>query len=143
MGRIVVGVDGSAVSKRALAWAAAEAKRTGAVVQVLMVWDNPQRDMWIPHVVPKGDPMALTRRVLHRTVEDVLGERPEVAVEAVALEGRVAHELLQAAKGADLLVVGNRGRGGFAGVVLGSVSLHCVSHAPCPVVVVRGRCATS
>ena len=87
--------------------------------------------------------MAVTRRVLQRTVQEVLGEQPEVAVEALAVEGRVAHALVQAAKGADLLVVGNRGRGGFGGVLLGSVSFHCVSHAPCPVVVVRGKWPTS
>jgi len=143
MERIVVGVDGSAASKHALSWAASEAKRAGAVLQAVMVWDNPQRDMWIPHVEPRGDPLALTRRAVDRILTEVLGERPDIAVEAVVVEGRAAQRLIDAAKRADLLVVGNRGRGGFAGVVLGSVSLHCVSHASCPVVVVRGKANAS
>jgi nucleotide-binding universal stress UspA family protein len=139
MGRIVVGVDGSALSKQALQWAASEAKRTGAVVEAMMVWDNPNRDMWIPHVQPRGDPLALTRQELERIVKGVLGDHPDVAVATLAVEGRAARVLVEAAKGAELLVVGNRGRGGFAGLLLGSVSSHCVSHAPCPVVVVRGK----
>jgi len=69
----------------------------------------------------------------------VLGEHPTVVVETSVAEGSPGHALVEAAKGAELLVVGNRGRGGFAGALFGSVSLHCVSHAPCPVVVVRGK----
>jgi nucleotide-binding universal stress UspA family protein len=60
-----------------------------------------------------------------------------VVVDHVVTEGSPARTLLDEARGADLLVVGSRGRGGFAGLLLGSVSQHCVHHAPCPVVVVR------
>ncbi len=139
MGRIVVGVDGSEPSRRALAWAAAYAEHMGADLQVLMVWDDPGRDMWIPHVPPQADPLALTSQAVRRTVDAVLGEEPAVRVEPMAVEGAPARTLVEAAHGADLLVVGNRGKGGFAGVHLGSVSTQCVSHAPCPVVVVRGE----
>jgi len=69
----------------------------------------------------------------------VLGEHPTVVVETSVAEGSPGRALVEAAKGAELLVVGSRGRGGFAGALFGSVSLHCVSHAPCPVVVVRGK----
>ena len=137
MGNIVVGVDGSSWSKKALSWALEEAKRRDAVVQAVMVWNDPSRDMWIPHVEPRGDPLALTRHVLEKTVKEVAGDHPEVAVEPLAVVGAPARTLVELARGAELLVVGNRGRGGFAGVMLGSVSFHCVSHAPCPVVVVR------
>ncbi|MDA8341733.1 MAG: universal stress protein [Actinomycetota bacterium] len=139
MARIVVGVDGSEHSKQALAWAGTYAEQVGADLQVLMVWDNPGRDMWLPHVPPQGDPLVLTRQALRRMVDAVLGPSPTIRVEPMAVEGAPAHTLVDAAAGAELLVVGNRGRGGFAGVLLGSVSFHCVSHAPCPVVVVRGR----
>ena len=103
-----------------------------------MTWQNPFPDMWIPSDPPGTDPLALTRSALGRVVEEVLGEHPAVAVQALAVSGPPARVLVEAAEEADLLVIGSRGRGGFAGVMLGSVSLHCVSHAPCPVVVVRG-----
>lgn len=138
MARIVVGVDGSKSSKEALRWAAAEAERYGAVLQVVMTWDNPYREMWLPHDPSGTDRLALVRRTLAGIVEEVLGSPPPVTVETTAVEGPPAQILVRTAEGADLLVVGSRGHGGFSGVVLGSVSLHCVSHAPCPVVVVRG-----
>ncbi|HTZ07910.1 MAG TPA: universal stress protein, partial [Acidimicrobiales bacterium] len=74
---------------------------------------------------------------LRDTVRQVLGENPEVPVRLVVREGHPAPVLIDEAGGADLLVVGSRGHGAFMGMVLGSVSEHCVSHAPCPVVVVR------
>jgi nucleotide-binding universal stress UspA family protein len=137
MARIVVGVDGSGSSKEALRWAAAEAQRSGAVLDVVMAWDNPYREMWLPSDPPGADRLALVKRTVRGLVDEVLGPQPPVTVEAMAAEGPPAQILVRAAGGADLLVVGSRGHGGFAGVMLGSVSLHCVSHAPCPVVVVR------
>lgn len=137
MARIVVGVDGSASSKQALRWAADEAQRSGAALQVVMAWDNPYRDMWLPSDPPGTDRLALVKRTVTGLVDEVLGSPPPVAVDATAAEGPPAQVLVRAAGGADLLVVGSRGHGGFAGVLIGSVSLHCVSHAPCPVVVVR------
>jgi nucleotide-binding universal stress UspA family protein len=143
MGRVVVGIGGTALSKHALRWTASEAKRTGAFVQPVMVWEHPYHDMWIPNVESRGDPLVFTRRALERIVKGVLGQPPDVAVEPSAVVGS-AQMLVEAAKGADLLVAGNRGQGGrFAGILLGSVSFHCVSHAPCPVVVVRGKANSS
>jgi nucleotide-binding universal stress UspA family protein len=135
--RIVVGVDGSNSSRSALRWAASEAERMGATLHVVMTWHNPFPDIWVPHVPPATDPLALTRRALERIVAEVLADHPKLTVEQTATEGAPARVLVEAAEGAELLVVGRRGLGGFAGVMLGSVSLHCVTHAPCPVVVVR------
>jgi len=137
MGRIVVGVDGSSSSRNALRWAVGEAEQTGADVQVVMTWHNPYPDLWVPHGPSGTEPLELIRRVLERIVKEVLGDSPAVPVEALALEGPAARVLVETAQGADLLVVGNRGLSGFMEVLLGSVTLHCVSHAPCPVVVVR------
>lgn len=137
MGKIVVGVDGSNSSRNALRWAASEAEKSGDSLQVVMTWYNPYPEMWIPRLGPATDPLGLTRRGLERLVEGTLGKHPAVKVEATAVEGPAASVLVEASKDADLLVVGSRGLGGFAGVLLGSVSLHCVSHASCPVVVVR------
>src|SRR5258708_1573748 len=65
-----------------------------------------------------------------------------VSVNPVVRHGHAAQELLDAADEADLLVVGSRGHGGFAGALLGSVSQHCIHHAPCPVVIIRGQRAS-
>ncbi|HTX62671.1 MAG TPA: universal stress protein [Acidimicrobiales bacterium] len=138
MGRIVVGMDGSAAAKEALAWAAVEAERRGDTVEVVLVWDNPYREMWLPAIGPAHDPLGHFRLALDRTVAAVLGERPDVKVETSVVEGHAAQVLVDRARGADLLVVGSRGHGVFAGAFLGSVSFNCAAHAPCPVVVVRG-----
>ena len=133
----MVGVDGSNSSRSALRWAASEAERTGAELQVVMTWHNPYPEMWIPHDPSGTDPLELTRRALDRIVKGVLGDHPAVKVETSAIEGPAARVLIETAKGADLLVVGNRGLNEFVEMLLGSVSLHCVSRASCPVVVVR------
>ena len=139
MGRIVVGVDGSASSTQALRWAADEAKRRGDVVEAVLGWENPYRDMWIPSNPPGTDPLAPLRAALDKTVTAVLGEHLAVKAETAVVEGRPAQVLVDRARGADLLVVGNRGRGGLAGAFLGSVSFNCAAHSPCPLVVVRGQ----
>ncbi|HUY22443.1 MAG TPA: universal stress protein [Acidimicrobiales bacterium] len=137
MTRIVVGVDGSNRSKDALRWAARQAETTGAALDVVMAWERLNPDAWIPHEPPGTDPLAVTRRAVEGIVERVLGEHPSIAVTTRAMEGPAAKVLITEASGADLLVLGNRGHGGFAGLLLGSVSLHCLTHAHCPVVIVR------
>lgn len=138
MGRIVVGMDGSAPSKEALRWAGDEALRREDDIEVVLVWDNPYRDMWLPSNPPGTDPLAHFRTALDRTVTAVLGEHPAMRVDTVVVEGHAAPVLVDHARGADMLVVGNRGHGRLAGAFLGSVSFNCAAHAPCPVVVVRG-----
>jgi nucleotide-binding universal stress UspA family protein len=141
MGRIVVGVDGSSSSKEALRWAVDEAERRGDIVEVVLVWDNPYRDMWLPSNPPGTDPLAHFRVALDRTVSAVLGDHPAVTIETVVLEGHAAPILVDRAHGADMLVIGSRGHGRLAGAFLGSVSFNCAAHSPCPVVIVRSPAA--
>jgi nucleotide-binding universal stress UspA family protein len=146
---IVCGVDGSPASERALAWAADEARLRGVGLRVVHAWLVPLLEaMPEPFLVGVPAPpldqaeildatRAAAEEALHAELERVLGESPRVQVEALAVEGRAAERLVEAADGADLLVVGSRGRGGFKGLLLGSVSQQVAQHAPCPVVIVR------
>lgn len=139
--RIVVGVDGSPGSKTALRWAMNQARLTGATVQAVISWQDPAQYGtaygWTAAAF-EGDTFATTMaKVLDETVAEVSAQLPHpVTVLAQVVEGHPAESLLHAAAGAQLLVVGSRGHGTFAGIILGSVSQHCVQHAPCPVVVV-------
>jgi nucleotide-binding universal stress UspA family protein len=137
MQRIVVGVDGSHGAQVALRWAIDEARRRGAALEVVHAWHVPYLagSTYVP--VPAFDVGAFEaseRAVLDHAVdaEDTTG----VDVTRVLGCDSAARTLLHAAKGADLLVVGTRGRGGFAGLLLGSVSHAVAQHAPCAVVVV-------
>jgi nucleotide-binding universal stress UspA family protein len=134
-GRIVVGVDGSPSSHQTLRWAARQAKLTGASLQVVACWESPTTDIW--EVPPAFDSVDDARRNLEVTVVEVLGDGPGIDIDLTVVEGQAAPVLLEAARGASLLVVGSRGHWGLTGRPLGSVSEHCVAHAPCPVTVVR------
>lgn len=140
METIVVGVDGSAASVDALRWALREAALRGAAVQVVHSWLPPTLAAKAP-MAWDAEYLSLFRRDAETVVEDALdavGEVPDgVVVEKAVIEGPAAQTLVEAAADASLLVVGSRGRGGFAELLLGSVSHHCVHHASCPVVVVR------
>ncbi len=138
-GWIVVGVDGSESSKEALRWAARQARVTGAKVRAVMAWEYPTSFGWAPPYPTEFHPELDTRNALDATIEEVLGTDGAVEVESCVVEGRPATELLEAAKGADLLVVGCRGHGALTGMLLGSVSQHCMTHASCPVMVVHGH----
>lgn len=137
-GRIVVGVDGSEASRDALTWAARQAELTGATLQVIMTWHIPTAAYGAQIPMPSDyDFIADSERELGNVVSEVLGPQPGVGVSMVVMEGHPANRLIEASVGADLLVVGSRGHGAFSGMLLGSVSEHCVAHASCPVVVVR------
>lgn len=138
MGRIVVGVDGSDASDAALGWALEQARCTGDEVQVVYAWHYPEigellvaNPFELQHDELQAEAAEQLREAVHR-----VGPPPEVRVDPVLAMGRAADVLLRSAADADLLVVGSRGRGGFTGLLLGSVSQQCVQHAPCPVVVV-------
>ncbi|MFI9103033.1 universal stress protein [Streptomyces fildesensis] len=139
--RVVVGVDGSECSKSALKWAMTYARMTDATVEAITTWQNPDTYVysygWAPGLIDISEIPASIRKNLDAAIADVSGqfERP-VEVLARVVEGHPAEVLLEAAVGAQLLTVGSRGHGTFAGILLGSVSQHCVQHAPCPVVVV-------
>ena len=136
MSRITVGVDGSPEARAALQFALEEGRLRGADVEVILAHSP------LPYLA--GDVVlrheAATEiqaeELLRNEVEPAASAYPEVTVSTRAILGAAAETLIAAAKGADLLVVGSRGRGGFSGLLLGSVSQQCVHHGPCPVVVV-------
>ncbi|AZM73590.1 universal stress protein [Streptomyces sp. KPB2] len=142
-GRIVVGVDGSDASKQAVRWAVRQAELTHGAVEAVTAWEFPQFHGalgWLPpSSSDEGALKARARQELTRAVEEAVGPRSAAEVRAEARYGTPAGVLLHAARGAALLVVGSRGLGGFTGLLLGSVAQHCVQHAPCPVLVVRGE----
>jgi nucleotide-binding universal stress UspA family protein len=138
---ITVGVDGSAHSRRALEWAAREAGLRGAALTVLAV-HQVAGNHWTgsPELYP-GD-QAVTEAMRQAAEEAVqkavsqVGEPGPASVTVRAVSGLAAQELVAASADADLIVVGSRGGGGFARLLLGSVSSQVVSHAACPVVVI-------
>ena len=138
--RIVAGVDGSPSSISALRWATRQAELTGGTVDAVIAWEFPMTAGsvgWAP-VSPFDDTDYC--ELAAKSLADAVGEvnpPPGVTVHQVVVQGNPAHVLLDAAKDADLLVVGNRGHGAFADVLIGSVSVRCLHHATCPVVVVR------
>jgi nucleotide-binding universal stress UspA family protein len=138
---IVVGVDSSHGSRAALRWALAQARLTGAAIEAVAAWQQPATYEYSYGAVPfpsPGDSIATTaEKVLTETVAEVVGTSAEpVDVRIKIAHGPAAQILLEAAARAELLVVGSRGHGAFAGMLLGSVSQHCTHHAPCPVIVV-------
>jgi nucleotide-binding universal stress UspA family protein len=140
MSVIVVGVDGSEPSKEALHWALGEARLRQATLRAIYAW-------LYPNVGGRGyiPPELLDRAVLSRSaqakldaaVTEVAGTSPGVDLERTVVEGPTARVLVEAGEEAELLVVGSRGHGGLAGLLLGSVSQQCVHHAACPVVIVH------
>lgn len=133
--RIVVGVDGSESSRKALRWALAQARRQNAAVEAVTGWTFPAASSWIP--VPASDLEAAARHALADAVNQERHTAPEVPLDTHIAQGHPAQVLVDTANGADLLVVGCRGLGAFTGTLLGSVSRYCVEHATCPVLVMR------
>ncbi len=140
--QVVVGVDGSAESVEALRWAAAYAAATGATIKAVLSWHFPTAaGVVAPGVAPQpitDEIRASMREALDKALAEVFGTTTPPNVHATVTYGHPAVVLVSESQTADLLVVGNRGHGAFAGMLAGSVSMHCVSNAHCPVVVVRG-----
>lgn len=146
-GKIVVGIDGSEHSAAALRWAADEAKLRAATLEVVHAWSYvPMTTMADSGLVPMAwtesiEMLDATREAAERVVADqvreVLGEDPDAVV--TLTEGAAPETLRAAAADADLLVVGNQGRGNLASALLGSTSAEIADSAPCPVVVVRAQ----
>lgn len=142
--RVVVGVDGSTTSGQAVDWAAEQAQLTGASLVLVAAWhvSAAAYGSWGTAPIPPSVDLDLAkyaRETLDRVADEVEQRHPELGVVRRVVEGPPALVLLDEAQGADLLVVGSRGHGAFRGMLLGSVSQHCVTHARCPVVVMPGR----
>lgn len=134
--RIVVGVDASEQSKEALRWAAQYARSTGASLDVVHAWHVSDEHAWLQSLPPPANPTEVARKALAAVVDEVVAPGT-VEVRSAVVEGHAVHVLVKAAQGAEMLVVGSRGFGGFDGLLLGSVSGHCATHAPCSVVIIR------
>jgi nucleotide-binding universal stress UspA family protein len=131
-----VGIDGSEGSRRALRWSIEQARMAGAAVCAVIVWqrtfDYGRQRYW-----PADEEIAEgARKRLAATIAEVAGQNPAVEIEPVVLEGDPGQTLCRRSSGADLLVVGSRGHGGFGRLALGSVSTKCAHHSRCPVVIV-------
>jgi nucleotide-binding universal stress UspA family protein len=138
---VVVGVDGSPASEAALAWAVRYAKAIGARMRAVLAWHYPSAAGSPPVGVA---PASVTSEVeqsryeiLATAIAAACGNEPALEVERKAIYGHPAQVLIEQSKEADLLVVGHAGHGGFKGMLLGSISTHAVTHASCPVTVVR------
>ena len=139
-GRIVVGVDGSEPSLAALAWAVRQAELTGAAVDAVTAWQIPVNYGYgYTMTIAVPDLENAAAKISEEAIAEAASRTPGVEIRSVVVQENAARALLDTAKGADLLVVGSRGHAGFTEALLGSVSQHCVHHAECPVVVVRGQ----
>ncbi|HXP21884.1 MAG TPA: universal stress protein [Streptosporangiaceae bacterium] len=138
--RIVAGVDGSDSSIEALRWAIRQAEVTGGTVDAVIAWQYPIAAGglgWAPTAgLDVTDYAELAAKALSAAVGEA-GPAAGVEVHQIVMAGNPAQVLLDVAVGADLLVVGSRGHGGFTEALIGSVSQRCVHHARCPVVVVH------
>jgi nucleotide-binding universal stress UspA family protein len=133
---ILVGVDGSASSVAALNWAAHQAELTGARLVTVTAWQWPDTYQFL-RTPADYDPVGDTQKRVDAIVDEVRSAHPSVPVQSTVIEGQPARVLVKESQGAELLVVGCRGHGEFPGMLLGSVSLHCVTSAHCAVVVLR------
>lgn len=141
-GPVVVGVDGSAASAAVVEFAFAEAAARGAALVALHAWYRrlpPETVDELPLIYEPDDVQAAQARQLAASLAGARRRFPTVAVHEQVRQDRVAHALIEATTDAQLLVVGARGRGGFAGLLLGSVSQAVLHHARCPVAIVRAR----
>jgi len=135
-----VGVDGSEGSVKALQWAASEARIRNARLHPVLAWEPRVRAVGGVAVTPNADEIAAFSRDALERLDSLLDAHSEelagLDIERSAARGAAAPVLLEAARGATLLVVGTHGRSGLVGLLLGSVSRECARHAPCPVVIV-------
>ena len=145
--RVVAGVDGSVESLAALRWAIRQAELTGGMVDAVIAWEVPVAATgygWAPLTTTEyAECVEIATKAVQEAISEVTGPSGNPRVHPVVEQGRPARVLLDASADADLLVVGRRGHGLFADMLLGSISQHCFQHAKCPVVVMRGEPATA
>lgn len=135
--RLVVGVDGSASSVEALRYATRLAIALALPITAVLAWTPPP--MLAPHGARWPSPSKTAARVLATTVQQAYGTVPPADMRSAAVRGGAARTLVAISGACSVLVVGSRGGGGLPGLLLGSVALACVTHAHCPVLVVRPR----
>ena len=134
--RIVVGIDGSSESARALDWAITQAQQSGAVLDIVTAWIFPMA-IGYAFTTTVNDVRDKARSLVDEAIGHVATVAPDVVVRGEATEQLPGPALVTASKGADLLIVGSRGMGGFEELLVGSVGHYCVRRAPCSVVIVR------
>jgi nucleotide-binding universal stress UspA family protein len=135
--RIVVGIDGSENAKQALRWAQRQAGYTGASLDIVGAWEYPATYGWVAVPDEVYDLAGYAQKAIDEAIAEVFGSDVPASVSSRVVQGHAAEVLVAASKGAELLVVGSRGYGGFTDALLGSVSTYCVHHAHGPVTVVR------
>jgi len=134
-GRIVVGVDGSEHSNEGLRWALDHAEKLGdSTVVAIFSWQLPL--IGVPGAFDVQELEEQAKRVLNEIV-DQIAPHPKVPLERIVAQAEATTALVEASRGADLLVVGTRGRNPFKGLLLGAVSQGCAANAYCPVVIVK------
>lgn len=136
--KIVVGVDGSESSKEALRWAVRLAPSLKASIHAIVAWEYPillGADGGMPG---SWEPDVTAKEILKKSLDEVFGNKRPKGLKASISQGHPTSVLLEASKNAEMLIVGSRGLGGFAGLLVGSVSSTCAEHAKCPVLVVHG-----
>lgn len=134
---IIVGFDGSEESKRALVWAVRLGELTGADVDAITAWEFPV-DYGYAYSLLDWDPDVDPVREFDAAVQELFPREKPSGLSLSVHKGDPAQVLIDKSDGAAMLVVGNRGRGGFSSLLLGSVSSKCIHHCACPVLVVRG-----
>jgi nucleotide-binding universal stress UspA family protein len=136
--RIVVGVDGSPQSELALRWARNLAETMGATIDAVTAWEIPMTAYGWPNFPVGWEPDKDAATMLAHATKSAFGDDAPVGLSLIVREGNATKVLLDASEGAQLLIVGSRGHGGFVGLLIGSVSASCAEHASCPVLVVHG-----
>jgi nucleotide-binding universal stress UspA family protein len=143
MGEIVVGVDPSAGAWEALRFALTEARLRGASLRAIHTWQPPYSGAGLglterPYRAEElSELKSAAEAALDASIQEAVPDVGEVEIERHVIEGVPAAVLVEESRGAELLVVGSRGLGGFRGLLLGSVSQQCAHHAACPVVIVH------
>lgn len=135
--RIVVGVDGSAASIAALRYGARIADALGAPLEAVTTWTYPP--IMDSYTIAGWSPEDDADKLLESSISEAFASSPPAHLQRTVLAGPAAATLIDVSRSAGMLVLGNRGHGGFVGLLLGSVSRACVAHAKCPVLIVHAQ----
>ncbi len=140
--RVVVGVDRSPASLQGLEWALRYASLSHSNVEIVAAWDWHVNFSLAP-IAPDFGPEISAEHMLDCLIQQKRAEHPDLQIDGRVVQGNTASVLEEASKGAALLVIATRGHGELVGLLLDSVSEHCVTHARCPVLVYRGESVSS